>query len=239
MEETEHFQLNKRVILVPLLLVFLIWLVYWIEIKFNLNFTSYGVYPKKISGLKGIIFSPFIHSGISHLVNNSIPLVVLTASLFYFYNKLAFRILFLGVLLTGFITWVIGRPSYHIGASGIIYMLVSFLFFSGIFRKYYRLIALSLVIVFLYGSMFWYLFPIEEKISWEGHLSGFLVGFFFAIIYKNIGPQQPVKEWEEDEFDLLFDVDGNYNPPKEEVDLDNEEDKIIIKYNYKKNQSED
>ena len=239
MEESEHFQLNKRVILVPLLLVFLIWLVYWIEIKFNLNFTSYGVYPKKISGLKGIIFSPFIHSGISHLVNNSIPLVVLTASLFYFYNKLAFRILFLGIFLTGFITWVIGRPSYHIGASGIIYMLVSFLFFSGIFRKYYRLIALSLVIVFLYGSMFWYLFPIEEKISWEGHLSGFLVGFFFAIIYKKIGPQQPVKEWEEDEFDLLFDEDGNYNPPKEEVDLDNEEDKIIIKYNYKKNQSND
>ena len=239
MEESEHFQLNKRVILVPLLLVFLIWLVYWIEIKFNLNFTSYGVYPKKISGLKGIIFSPFIHSGISHLVNNSIPLVVLTASLFFFYNKLAFRILFFGMLLTGFLTWIIGRPSYHIGASGIIYMLVSFLFFSGIFRKYYRLIALSLVIVFLYGSMFWYLFPIEEKISWEGHLSGFLVGFFFAIIYKNIGPQQPVKEWEEDEFDLLFDEDGNYNPPKVEEDIDSEEDKIIIKYNYKKNQSED
>ena len=112
--------------------------------------------------------------------------------LYYFYKPIANKVLVIGLLLTGFLTWSFGRPSYHIGASGVIYFLVSFIFFSGIFRKYYRLVALSLVVVFLYGSMIWYIFPVEKQISWEGHLSGFVVGFLFAIIFKNQGPQPEI-----------------------------------------------
>jgi len=143
--------------------------------------------------------------------------------LYYFYQKIANKVLFLGLLLTGLLTWVLGRPSYHIGASGIVYLLVSFIFFSGIIRRYYRLIALSLVTVFLYGSMVWYIFPMEERISWEGHLSGFLVGAVFAFVFRKKGPQPELFTFtENEEFENLFDENGDFNPPiqevKEEVD---------------------
>uniref|UniRef100_UPI00356AD84E rhomboid family intramembrane serine protease n=1 Tax=Lutibacter sp. TaxID=1925666 RepID=UPI00356AD84E len=138
--------------------------------------------------------------------------------LYYFYQKIANKVLFTGLLLTGFLTWILGRPSYHIGASGMVYMLVSFIFFSGIFRKHYRLIALSLAVVFLYGSMVWYIFPMEERISWEGHLSGFLVGVLFAFIFRNKGPQRENFTFtKNEEFESLFDENGNFNPPIEEV----------------------
>lgn len=208
-----QFNYDKWVFLIPTLFVFSIWLVYWIEIKYDINFNRNGIFPRTISGLKGIVFSPFIHSGTKHLFNNSSPLFVLIASLLYFYRKISFKILVFGTLLTGLLTWLIARPAYHIGASSIIYMLVSFVFFSGIFRKYYRLIALSLVIVFLYGSMIWYVLPIKEGISWEGHLSGFIVGFAFAIYYKNTGPQAQKYEYTVTEFDTYFDEDGNFVPP--------------------------
>ncbi|MFD0761113.1 rhomboid family intramembrane serine protease [Lutibacter aestuarii] len=217
---SEHqFKYNSRVISIPLVVIVLIWLVYIFEIKFGYNFNKYGVYPKSIKGLRGIIFAPFIHSNIKHLASNTIPLAVMLGCLYYFYFKVANKVLILGMLISGFLTWLIARPSYHIGASGVIYLLVSFIFFSGIFRKYYRLIAVSLTVVFLYGSMVWYIFPVEERISWEGHLSGFLTGFVFAFIFKNIGPKPEKYQFTKDEsFDSLFDEDGNYNPPIEEID---------------------
>ena len=212
MEDSKIFKYSNSVLLAPFLLVFSIWFVYWIEIKFGYNFVKYGVYPNTIKGLRGIFFSPFIHSGTSHLFNNSVPLAVLTASLFFFYNKVALRILLYGTLLTGFLTWILATDSYHIGASGVVYLLFSFIFFSGVIRKHFRLIALSLVVIFLYGSMIWYVFPIKEKMSWEGHLSGFLVGLFFSIIYRKIGPQKPEYIHKQTGFDLQFDEDGNYAP---------------------------
>lgn len=220
MEDSKIFKFSYSVLIAPFLLVFSIWFVYWIEIRFGYNFNKYGVYPKTIKGLRGILFSPFIHSGTSHLFNNSVPLAVLTAALFFFYNKIALKILLFGMLATGFLTWIIARDSYHIGASGIVYLLFSFIFFSGIIRKHFRLIALSLAVIFLYGSMIWYVFPIKEKMSWEGHLSGFVVGLFFAIVYRKIGPQKPKHTFIETDFDLQFDEEGNYSPIIEEESED-------------------
>lgn len=208
------FKFNRKVLIIPILAVVLIWVVYYIEIKFGFNFNKYGIYPKTIKGLRGIVLSPFIHSDTKHLFSNSIPLAVLLSGLYYFYQKIATKVLLFGLILTGILTWSFARPSYHIGASGIIYLLVSFIFFSGVFRKYYRLVALSLIVVFLYGSMVWYIFPVEAKISWEGHLSGFLVGFLFAFIFRKMGPQtEKFKFTENKEFDQLFDEEGNFNPP--------------------------
>jgi membrane associated rhomboid family serine protease len=218
MSETS-FKLKPNVIGIPVVVVIVIWLVYFIEINFGLNFNKFGIYPQSIKGLRGILFSPFIHSDTTHLINNSIPLFIMLGCLYFFYQKIANRVLFIGLVLTGLLTWILGRPSYHIGASGIIYLLVSFIFFSGIFRKYYRLIALSLVVVFLYGSMVWYIFPMKEKISWEGHLSGFLVGFVFAFIFRKKGPQPEIYIYtKNEEFENLFDEKGNYNPPSEIIE---------------------
>ncbi len=195
-EEHKQFRFSTRVIGIPLYFVLLLWIVFWVEGNYDLYLTKYGLYPRTFKGLRGVLFSPFIHGGLKHLSNNSIPLFILMTSLFYFYRKIALKVLIYGVLLSGILTWLIARQSYHIGASGIVYLLFSFILFSGLIRKYYRLIAVSLIVIFLYGSLIWYILPIKEGISWEGHLSGFIVGLLFAIIYRKHGPQTPQYEWE-------------------------------------------
>jgi len=215
--EHQNFKYSRRVIGFPAFVILLLWIIYFIEIKFGYNFNKFGIYPQKLSGLKGIFFSPFIHSSAKHLFNNSIPLFVMMVSLYYFYNKIATKVLIYGLIFSGLLTWSFARPSYHIGASGVVYLLVSFIFFSGTFRKYHRLTALSLIVVFLYGGMVWYIFPTEGRISWEGHLAGFLVGFIFAFLYRKLGPQPEQFEFSKnEEFENLFDEEGNFNPPEEE-----------------------
>ena len=235
MKREEDFKFSETVFKFPLVFVFVIWFIYWLEIKCNWNFNKHGIYPRSFSGLKGVFTSPFIHGDTSHLFNNSVPLFVLCASLFYFYNKVAFRVLFLGGLLTGVFTWLIGRPSHHIGASGIVYLLFSFIFFSGIIKKHYRLVAMSLITIFLYGSMIWYVLPIKEGISWEGHLSGFITGVFFAFLYRNKGVVKQKYEFTKTAFDDMFDEDGNYIAPvieEEKVDLE-DDDGFTYRYFYK------
>ena len=179
MQTDISFTYHKNVLLVPIVTICVIWFIYWVEIRFGYNFNKYGIFPRSFRGLRGVFLSPFIHSDISHLFNNTVPLFALMASLFYFYKELAFKILLIGTILTGLLCWSFARDSYHIGASGVIYLLFSFIFFSGIIRKHFRLIAMSLVVIFLYGSMMWFILPTEDRISWEGHLSGFLIGLLF------------------------------------------------------------
>ncbi|WP_233188537.1 rhomboid family intramembrane serine protease [Tenacibaculum sp. SG-28] len=186
------------------------------ELKFSLNFNVFGILPRTIKGLRGIVFSPFIHANVTHLFNNSVPLFVLGSILFMFYNKVSFKVLVYGTLLTGLLTWFIGRESYHIGASGVVYLLFSFIFFSGVLKKHFRLIAVSLVTIFLYGGMVWYVLPIAKGISWEGHLSGFIVGTVFAYFYKNVGIVKEEYTFSKTDFDVMFDSHGNYIPPQEE-----------------------
>ncbi|OIQ37961.1 MAG: rhomboid family intramembrane serine protease [Bacteroidetes bacterium MedPE-SWsnd-G1] len=212
MDDSKNFQFSFQVLIVPFIAVFSIWLVYWFEIRFGYNFTKYGILPQSINGLRGVIFSPFIHSSTSHLFNNSIPLAVLLWSLCFFYKELAIKTLVYGSLLTGLLTWSFARESYHIGASGVVYMLFSYIFFSGLIRKHYRLVALSLAVVFLYGGMIWYVFPIKSGMSWEGHLSGFVVGLLLATLYRKKGPQKKEYVFTQTKFDLMFDEHGNYNP---------------------------
>ena len=204
---------------IPILYILVIWMLYFFEIKFGYNFNKYGVYPREFKGLRGIFFTHFIHSNTSHLFNNSIPLFVLLLSIFMFYKEVALKVLAYGALLTGFLTWIIARESYHIGASGVVYLLFSFVFFSGILKKHFRLVALSLIVIFLYGSMIWYVLPIKDGMSWEGHLSGFVIGLVLAFLYKNKGIKKTEPYFEETAFDLLFDENGNYAPPNSAEDL--------------------
>jgi len=223
MYKNQHFKFSPIILAIPLYFVLFLWLVFWFEVKFGVNLNKYGIYPRDLKGLRGIIFSPFIHGDIKHLYHNSIPLFVLFFSLYYFYRKIALKIFIYGTLITGILTWSFARKSFHIGASGIVYLLFSFIFFSGIIRKNYRLIAVSLMVIFLYGSMVWYLLPVKEGVSWEGHLSGFVVGLAFAFYYRKQGLQIFKYEWEKenyqkDDFDLLFDDEGNFNPNNSEAD---------------------
>ncbi|WP_348714795.1 rhomboid family intramembrane serine protease [Tenacibaculum sp. 190130A14a] len=242
MKTEEKLQYSNSIFLIPTILVFSIWFIYYLEIRFGWNFNKFGVLPRKLSGLKGVFFTHFIHSGTKHLFNNSVPLFVLTASLFYFYKEVASKVLIYGALLTGMLTWIIGRESYHIGASGVVYLLFSFVFFSGIIRKHFRLISMSLIVIFLYGSMIWYIFPVKEGMSWEGHLSGFLMGLVFAYIYRNTGIVKEKFVFTKTEFDDMFDEDGNYVPPvyneeiEEEVGSTDLTRDISFTYEIKKNE---
>ncbi len=208
--------MDRSVWLLPLIFVFIMWFVYWAEVFSGGDFGKYGILPRHLKGLRGILLSPFLHTNLKHLYNNTIPLIVLMMMLRYFYRNLSTAVLMYGIPLTGFITWLIGRPSYHIGASGVIYLLVGFIFFSGVFRKYYRLVAMSLLVVFLYGGMIWYIFPVKSKISWEGHLAGFLTGLFLAVKYRYHPPYPETYHFERTEFDELFDEEGNFHLPDEE-----------------------
>lgn len=226
-----HFKYSNSVIGLPLFFVWFLWFIYWIEIKFDFDFVENGIFPRTFYGFQGIIFSPFIHADIEHLYNNSIPILVLLGALRYFYAKQSMAVIGYGILLSGLITWVIGRSNYHIGASSLIYVLVSFIFFKGIQTKYYRLVALSLAVVIVYGGMVWYIFPkVEETISWEGHLAGLITGFILSLIYKTPEFKKIIKyDWEhpdfnpqEDKFMQRFDENGNFvNLPVVEIEEEN------------------
>lgn len=214
-----HFKFSNSVIGLPVFFVLFLWIIYWVQIRYDFDFYQNGIYPRSFSGLQGVLFSPFIHENLSHLYNNSIPLLVLLAALKFFYPQQTLPVIVYGILFSGLITWVIGRENYHIGASGLIYVLVSFIFFKGIQTRYYRLVALSLSVILLYGGMIWYVFPeVDKTISWEGHLAGFITGFVMSLLYKAPEYAKPiVYDWqrpdfnpEEDAFMKHFDENGNF-----------------------------
>jgi len=198
MNKTERKAL-LNILFFPILFLIIMWMVKLVEYNFGISFADYGVRPKSSSGLKGILFSPFIHKDFSHLINNSYPILILGGMLFSFYKKIAKQLFLWLFFIAGFWLWIIGRPSLHIGASGIIYALAAFLFISGIIRKNPRLSAVSMLIIFLYGSMIWGVLPTKEHVSWEGHLSGFMAGIIVAIFYRNEGPKRKKYQWEIDE----------------------------------------
>ncbi|WP_027138476.1 rhomboid family intramembrane serine protease [Gaetbulibacter saemankumensis] len=244
MEAQNDFRFSLGVVAYPLYMVLGLWIIYWCDVRFGLHLSNYGIYPLRLSGLRGVVLSPFIHGSIKHLYHNSLPLLVLLTALFYFYRSIAWRVIVYGILISGLLTWLIGRPSYHIGASGLVYVLVSFIFFKGVFAKHFRLIALSLIVVFLYGSMIWYTLPIEKGISWEGHMSGFITGLLFAFLFKKTIAKPKKYEWEKKEYNedndpflKHFDADGNFIEFKE-TDNTDDEHPSKINYIYKENKED-
>ncbi len=242
MSKKQTLNFTPQVIYYPLLFLFLIVFVFWIETRFDLNFNYLGILPREAIGLRGILLGPFIHSDVNHLFNNSIPLFVLGMALFYFYPHIRWKVMLWGLILTGLLTWIIGRPALHIGASGVIYMLTAFLLFKGIFSKQYQLTALSFAVIFLYGSFLWYVFPIDPKISWEGHLSGLIVGFLFSILFRTDHLEKIKYAWEHEDYDSekdaflqQFDDEGNFiEKPIEKTEEIKESPSVRIRYTIKK-----
>ncbi|MFZ4455306.1 MAG: rhomboid family intramembrane serine protease [Bacteroidales bacterium] len=181
----------------PLIFVALMWLVKLVESGSNLDLSDYGNYPLSLEHLYGIFTQPLIHGDWMHLWSNTMPLLFLIWSLFYFYGDIAFKIFPWIWVGSGLLTWLIGRPSFHIGASGMVYGIAFFLFTSGILRRMRTLMALSGIVALSYGSFVWNMFPIAEiwkpELSWEGHLSGAIAGVFLAILYRKLPPQKPVE----------------------------------------------
>jgi len=190
----------------PAFFLLLIWAVKFFEYGMELSLAGGGVYPRRFSGLKGVLFSPLIHGDWKHLINNSAPVFLLSLALFYFYRDIAYRIWILIYLIGGILLWVVGRQAYHIGASGLVYGLAAFLFLSGLIRRVRRLTAISLLVVFWYGSMWWGLLPIDFEVSFEAHITGAISGLTLALVYRDLGPEPDrriLDEEEEEEEDAL------------------------------------
>ncbi|MGF1635965.1 MAG: rhomboid family intramembrane serine protease [Cyclobacteriaceae bacterium] len=212
-----------------LIFVFVIWLVKIIEWSLGVSFASFGILPRTVTGLKGILFSPFLHGDAAHIITNTVPLMLLGIGLLYFYQRIAYEVFFWMFLSTGIWTWIIARNSYHIGASGLIYALAAFLFFSRMFRKDNRLMIVSMVILFLYGGMIHGVFPnaVEERISWESHLMGALSGFFLAIYFR--------KEKTGDEIAVIHEDEENDDKTNSVSSTGN----ISWRYTYKESKPDD
>jgi len=199
--KTSQFGSVLEAVVYPLLVLVVMWLVFWADHLFpQISFYKFGVMPGVIDSWKGVLFMPLLHAyeEINHILNNSIPTVVLLGAIIYYYRQIAVRIFVLSWILTGLGVWLVAtnNNSYHIGMSGIIYAMAGFLFTSGIIRKYKPLQAISLFVAFLYGGMIWGIFPMKAHVSWEGHLSGLIVGVILAVLYRKRGPQSPKYSYE-------------------------------------------
>ena len=196
-------EMEKRIfihsLIFPAAFVLVFWIIEIIEHTTNLSFVRFGVYPLHLKGLKGILFSPFIHSDFDHLISNSIPFFILLFMLVYFYRRISYRIFFQMYILAGLCVWLSGREAWHIGASGVVYALAAFHFVSGIIRNDVRLLTISVVVVFLYGGMVWGMFPINPDISWEGHLWGAISGVVLAFYYRKYLIRRDKFDWELEE----------------------------------------
>ena len=214
--------LNKKFyynIFIPLTFPVVLWLVYFISLSLNLDLSRMGILPRDMFGFLGIISGPIVHANFSHLLSNTIPLIILGWAIFFFYSKVSFKTFILIYVLTGLLVWLFAREVYHIGASGIVYGIVSFLFFSGIFRRDNKSISIALIVTFLYGGIVWGILPGQKGISWESHLFGGIAGIITAFILRKIDPPKQY-DWEDEEDD--FDVDElevSYDPEKNKFNL--------------------
>lgn len=204
-----------RSIFYPMVFAILIWTIMGIDVVFELDLHRFGLYPLQIKGLPGIFTSPFLHADFAHLFANTIPLLILGSLLFYFYRDIAWMILSLLYLITGVWVWFLGdEGSLHIGASGVIYGIASFLFFSGIIRREKGLMVITMLVAFLYGGLIWGLFPQlfpNKPISWESHLMGLLAGLVLAMYYRDFGPQRQEWNWGDDDDS---DADNSWADPE-------------------------
>ena len=176
----------SKSIAIPFRMVFIMWAVYFIDIVYAFDLTIFGIIPREPVGLIGIVTAPLLHGNEMHLISNTIPLLFLGTTLFFFYNRIATPVFYQIYFITGFLVWLLGRSSIHIGASGLIYGIAAFLIFFGIFRKDIKSLFISIIITFLYGSLIYGVLPIQPGVSWESHLIGGVVGTAEALRFSKL-----------------------------------------------------
>lgn len=253
---SRHLILLKE--LFPFTFVVILWLIHLFQGFANTSFAEYSLYPRDISGLLGIVTAPLIHGNFSHLIGNSVPLIILGFLLFTNYKEIAGKVFWLVYFSNGILLWFFAREAFHLGASGVVYGLAFFLFLSGFIRKIPRLTMISFLLIFIYGSMVWGVLPFDPSVSWEAHLYGALSGIILAFVLRKEGPQ-PQHYWsheEEPEHQPHINTNALHEPlTEEEMSLlsqeqqdqimnsqkraeENHEPTIRVLYDYKENKPE-
>lgn len=204
--ETINTQKRKLLssVILPLRLLLVLWLIQFFQWLSSIDLGFLGLLPREIGGLKGILFAPLIHADFEHLISNSVPLFVLSVIILFFYRRVAIAAFTMIYFLTGLSVWIFARENvFHIGASGVVYGLVSFVFWMGIFRRSVQAVILALIVTLLYSGMFLGVLPGQEGISWESHLLGGLIGIFAAYWFENdyeAAETKPVYSWEKEAY---------------------------------------
>lgn len=192
-----NFQLSLRMSLV---FIGVLWTVFIIDEALGLRLGQFGLRPGSVPGLIGVFTAPLLHANFQHILSNTLPMLISLTAILYLYPNSALRVIPLVWVGSGVLSWLIGRPNLHIGASGLIYGLLAFVFISGILRRDLRSVSVSLLVGFLYGSMVWGVLPTRPHMSWEMHLSGALIGVVLAFIFQNWDRVPVVRyEWEDDD----------------------------------------
>jgi membrane associated rhomboid family serine protease len=202
-------------VLFSLFLLFICWSAFIMDEFLGYHLKSWGLKPRTLEGFPGILTLHFLHGDLEHITQNSMAFFVLNSFLFYFYRTIALPVFFALMLLSPVILWFAGREGNHIGASVLIYAEFAFLLLSGIIRDNPMLKRVALVVVLYYGSLVWYVFPVDKKISWEGHACGFFVGALAAIWWRKQGPQRKAYQYEL-EPELPDDENAYWKIPTEE-----------------------
>lgn len=197
LEKYMNKKFSASYLMYPLVFSLCMWIFEISEIIFNIHIVTLGIFPRTFSGLTGIITAPLVHGSINHLMSNTFPIILLGSGTIYFYKNASKYVLPLIYLLTNFLVWAMARQAYHIGSSGLIYGMVTFLFFSGVIRRDRRSIALALLVTFLYGSLVWGVLPLQNGSSWESHLFGSFVGIACAIFFRKTDPYKKY-DWEDE-----------------------------------------
>ncbi|WBV59397.1 rhomboid family intramembrane serine protease [Chryseobacterium camelliae] len=205
--------IHKKAIINPILMLSVMWLGFFLQTMGFFSNCTGAIIPLLPEGLLGIITSPLLHGNLEHIIGNSIPIAILMFLLYQFYPLVANKVFLLGWVSTGFLLWILppidiftGDYMYTctIGASGIVYVLAFFLFFSGVFKWNMKLLTISLLVVLYYGSLVWGMMPEElfynlqepSKISWQAHLSGAIIGVILAYAFKQVGDKKKKYIWE-------------------------------------------
>ena len=177
---------------VPFRVVFIMWLVFSIQFFYGFDFAIFGIRPRTALGLIGIFAAPLIHGNYMHLLSNTIPLLFLGSVLYFFYERIGGTVFFRCYFYTNILVWLLSpRDSYHIGASGLVYGITSFLIFFGLIRQDFISLFIAVIVLLIYGGAFVYgVMPADPRISWEAHLAGALVGALTAF---NLAPKRHIR----------------------------------------------
>ena len=198
---SEQARANFRLaVKIALGFVAVVWFIQLLNWGLDLGLERFGVRPRQVAGLPGILLAPLLHDGFSHLFANSLPLLVLVTVMLHLYPNSAVKVIPAVYLGTGIAVWLFARASVHIGASGLVYGLVSYIFVAGLIRRDTRAIAATLLVCFLYGALAWGVLPIEPGVSWETHLAAALIGLTLAIALRRLDiPPRKRYAWEDEE----------------------------------------
>jgi len=190
-----------HIMFVPILFVFMIWIVKGVEYISDMNFSIFGIIPLNFNRIYGILSYPFIHSDFNHLINNTYPILILGGIISEVYKDISNKVFFYSYVLSGSILWIFGLPNTNIiGASGLVYALGSFILISGFVKNQPRLIMLSFLVIFLNFFHLWGIIEVkQDNISQTAHLCGAIAGMIIALIYRKKGPQPKIYNYEIEE----------------------------------------